>query len=160
MYKTNAGGSKLDELFGDGTLFRVMENEELKRAALAVKEMGKKKVGQWRPIEIFKSTQEIFTVLNQIFGMDIKVHHQRGERTAIDGVVTVDFDVRLLTLLLLTRQGLIDISPEESTVSTLLGSYFGGVVSLKEKQAFNILDADQAANELMAFVITPLFYKE
>lgn len=159
MYKTNAG-SKLDELFGDGTLFRVMENEELKRAALAVKEMGKKEVGQWRPIEIFKSTQEIFTVLNQIFGLDIKVQHQHGERTAINGVVTVDFDVRLLTLLLLTKQGLIDISPEESTVSTLLGSYFGGVVSLKEKQAFNILDADQATHELMGFVITPLFYQE
>jgi hypothetical protein len=160
MYKTNAGRSKLDELFGDGTLFRVMDNEELKRAALVVKEMGKKKVGQWRPSELFKSTQEIFTVLNRIFNMDIKVQHRRAERTAIDGVVTVDFDVRLLTLLLLTKQGLIDGSPEESTVSTLLGSYFGGVVSLKEKQTFNILDADQAVGEVMGFVITPLFYKD
>ncbi|MBK8201791.1 MAG: hypothetical protein IPK68_05575 [Bdellovibrionales bacterium] len=55
MYKTNAGRSKLDELFGDGTLFRVMDNEELKRAALVVKEMGKKEVGQWRPSELSNS---------------------------------------------------------------------------------------------------------
>jgi hypothetical protein len=71
----------------------------------------------------------------------------------------LDFDARLLTLLLLSRGDALQELPEVATAATIFGSYFRGVISLKEKQAFNILDADQAEIEISAFVINPLFYQ-